>query len=342
MVERAGWELDAPRPHVTVVELVGKVQVYPRHLGREDRCAGAASQVGELQGLVVRGKLDEWGGRRGSLYLPSDKRHVSVESGGVLRSGHNLPPGGDSIALPTTSSCRSEVAQQQKCQACDVMREVSETQKIHLSCLSLLIALGPADHPRACGAMTSSFFRGPIFFLPSTTRNKSTMHRAASTRWLNRALRIGEAPPLAGVPVYLCPSLGGHALRHRLEVRRTAHGWANRARAAPSRHAHTPPTEAPAELPRKIPMMCTGCGAFSQASEPGQLGYFDTERRRIRDWLSPPTREKKESSSNQDKLVNDALQSLESGKLEALGLSPSAMGAGEESQAEAMAGTESG
>ncbi|KAM4059934.1 hypothetical protein HRG_002447 [Hirsutella rhossiliensis] len=83
--------------------------------------------------------------------------------------------------------------------------------------------------------------------------------------------------------------------------------------------------------------MCTGCGAFTQTSDPQQLGYFDSGSRRIRNWLSPPTHEKKDSASDQDKLVNDALRSLESGKIEALGLSPAAMGTDEESQTKATA-----
>lgn len=168
------------------------------------------------------------------------------------------------------------------------------------------------------------------------------MHRAAAARWLNRALRIGDLAPSAGVPVYLCPAIGLSSSfpRKRLVVSAPSHRRRSHTEAAPSdvQTPPPPPVEAPKMPARRLPVTCSGCGSFTQTSDSQQFGYFDLESKRVRTWIHPRIPEKRLSDSKEDGLVDEALKSLDKSKLEELGLSPAAMISGEESLGSALAG----
>ncbi|PHH86395.1 hypothetical protein CDD83_10310 [Cordyceps sp. RAO-2017] len=156
------------------------------------------------------------------------------------------------------------------------------------------------------------------------------MRRAWTTaQWLTRALRVNESVYSTGIPMYLCPAIGLH---HRnvspkpLSVPTLTHRRANHAEASPSSHDPAPlHSEGPIPSNRKLPVTCSGCGAFVQTSEPQQLGYFDPESKRVRNWLNPSKKERKGSRTSHDAIVDNALQALGASKMEELGLSPSFM-----------------
>ncbi|PHH82909.1 hypothetical protein CDD82_4343 [Ophiocordyceps australis] len=90
------------------------------------------------------------------------------------------------------------------------------------------------------------------------------------------------------------------------------------------------PLPSPAEAKpqrRKLPLNCSGCGAFSQTKEPLESGYYDLERKGVMKWLDPHAhRSKPRIMSKDDELVIAALHGLKSeGQLETLGLDPSSM-----------------
>lgn len=146
------------------------------------------------------------------------------------------------------------------------------------------------------------------------------MHRALSARWLNRALRLGEAYPSTGVALFLCPT----ATVSRAPVR------ARPAATHQRRHNHiqiedkTPKESIGIEneaTTRKLPITCSGCGSFTQTSNPDEFGYFDTDSRRVRSWIKARKASSNASELDEDKVVEAALKALDAAKLKELGLS---------------------
>ncbi|KAM0427305.1 hypothetical protein ACHAPT_007740 [Fusarium lateritium] len=169
------------------------------------------------------------------------------------------------------------------------------------------------------------------------------MHRALSARWLNRALSIGEASASSSVPLFLCPAAVGstrfiRSLRSAptsrpttLYSRRFNHTEAA-TQDASAIEAELPPKPASAEPRRRLPLNCTGCGAFSQTADPQQLGYFDLNSKRVKKWLNPEAYEPKRTASEEDGIVDDVLKTMDQSQLEALGLKPSLLMSGAETE----------
>lgn len=80
---------------------------------------------------------------------------------------------------------------------------------------------------------------------------------------------------------------------------------------------------------RKLPVNCTGCGAFSQSHDPKQFGYYNVETKRVQKWLYADQYEVDVPADQDDQIVNQALKSLDSSQLEALGLDPATLLSGE-------------
>ncbi|KAF5026112.1 hypothetical protein F66182_1800 [Fusarium sp. NRRL 66182] len=170
------------------------------------------------------------------------------------------------------------------------------------------------------------------------------MHRALSARWLNRALSIGEASASSSVPLFLCPAAGASTrycktpkaspLRSTIHTRRFNHTEATTSQdKSVTLVAPAEPRASTAEFPRRrLPLNCTGCGAFSQTNDPQQLGYFDPESKRVKKWLSPKAFEHKHTASQEDTVVDDVLKTLDKDQLEALGLKPSLLVSGAEAE----------
>ncbi|RBR24114.1 uncharacterized protein FIESC28_03014 [Fusarium coffeatum] len=100
-------------------------------------------------------------------------------------------------------------------------------------------------------------------------------------------------------------------------------------------HTETPGTPSlfDPEVPqRKLPLNCTGCGAFTQTSDPQLLGYFDPESKRVKKWLNPQVYEHRQTTTQEDEVVDDVLKNLDKSQLEALGMDPSLLISGAERQ----------
>ncbi|KAK1245278.1 hypothetical protein MKX08_004907 [Trichoderma sp. CBMAI-0020] len=169
------------------------------------------------------------------------------------------------------------------------------------------------------------------------------MHRAFTGRLLRQTLRVGEAVPSAGVPLYLCPAVAGLSSRlscislgvaAKVSQRRTNH-----TETIASNNESTLPTTKLADSPlkpvRRLPLTCSGCGAFTQTEDPEQLGYLDVSKKRVREWMNPPIRHQNTVEGDEDKIVNEALGSFDQSRLKELGLDPAMLMEGGEPETEA-------
>ncbi|GAB0134244.1 hypothetical protein EsDP_00002624 [Epichloe bromicola] len=170
------------------------------------------------------------------------------------------------------------------------------------------------------------------------------MHRVPATRWLNKALRIGEIPPGTRVPVFLCPAIGLGRAGGRLGIakmttprRRSNHTDVGAKSALFD--AEIPPDMAGRPV-RKLPVTCSGCGAFAQTTASQQLGHFDLRSKRVRQWLHPRKSNPRGIDAAEDEIVHRVLQSFEPEKLQKLGLSTDALIGGEDGRAMAKTMTE--
>ncbi|RGP59962.1 hypothetical protein FSPOR_10958 [Fusarium sporotrichioides] len=169
------------------------------------------------------------------------------------------------------------------------------------------------------------------------------MHRALSARWLNRALSIGEASAPSSVPLFLCPAVGAPSRVYRtpratplqtpVYTRRFNHAQATTTQETPVEpveSAETPSLFNPEVPRRKLPLNCTGCGAFTQTNDPQLLGYFDPESKRVKKWLNPRAYERQQAPTQEDEVVGEVLKILDRSQMEALGMDPSLLISGAE------------
>jgi hypothetical protein len=169
------------------------------------------------------------------------------------------------------------------------------------------------------------------------------MHRAFTGRLLRQTLRVGEAAPSAGLPLYLCPAVAGLSSKvsrislgaaAKVSQRRTNH-----TETITSSNESTPPPskvlDSPLKPVRRLPLTCSGCGAFTQTEDPEQLGYLDVTKKRVREWMNPPIRQQNPLEGDEDKIVNETLGSLDQSRLKELGLDPALLMEGGEPETEA-------
>lgn len=148
------------------------------------------------------------------------------------------------------------------------------------------------------------------------------MHRALSCRWLSRTLRTGEALPASGVPLFLCPTAG---LPRQLQLaparlpRHIHQCRLNHVTASPVLEPKNT-TDKPDEVQKKLPVTCSGCGAFTQTTDSQQLGYYDLTAKRVRTWLKPPKKnELQEKDIEANQVISSVLESMDKSQLTALG-----------------------
>ncbi|QPG94565.1 hypothetical protein C2857_006389 [Epichloe festucae Fl1] len=163
------------------------------------------------------------------------------------------------------------------------------------------------------------------------------MHRVPTARWLNRALRIGEIAPGTRVPVFLCPAIGLARAGGRLGIAKTTTprrrcNHTDVAAKSALIDAEVPPEMAGRPV-RKLPVTCSGCGAFAQTTASQQLGHFDLQSKRVRQWLHPRKSNPREMDAAEDEIVHRVLRSFEPEKLQKLGLSTDALIGGEDGRA---------
>lgn len=74
---------------------------------------------------------------------------------------------------------------------------------------------------------------------------------------------------------------------------------------------------------RRLPLQCTGCGAFTQTMDPSQPGYFNLKRKAVQEYLGliEPKTPRVDEVPEADRVVEEALSKLPPEQLEALGLS---------------------
>lgn len=163
------------------------------------------------------------------------------------------------------------------------------------------------------------------------------MHRVLSARWLSGALRVGEARAATNVPLFLCPALSrsqrvGTRSVKALAQRRELHIEPGALAEDPAPAQPTKPTVGtPAKIQssRNLPLTCTGCGAFSQTSDPNGFGFYNLENKRVRKWLNAEVVKDDRPAQSEEKIVNEALGSMSTEELAELGIDPTTMLHGE-------------
>lgn len=219
---------------------------------------------------------------------------------------------------------------------------------------SLLV--GIFQHKLFVGCFSLGNFACNYNKLPTPNKQHIAMHRALTARLLNRALRIGEASASSSVPIFLCPAAGASTHWSRMPLLAPSSQTSiysrrlNHTEATTSDHAEAttgdapiqeilpsvepsiePSEESPSEtLKRKLPTTCSGCGAFTQTSDPQQLGYFDAESKRVKKWLRPVAFTSQRSTTEEDMVVDQVLQTMNERELKELGLDPSLLISGAE------------
>ncbi|XWW98613.1 hypothetical protein V2A60_006613 [Cordyceps javanica] len=153
------------------------------------------------------------------------------------------------------------------------------------------------------------------------------MRTVLSSRWLNRALRTTEALSAAGLPIFLCPTVGFTKqlqfapvpIPHNINQRRLVHSETSTLKNGNCL------VEAGVEDQRKLPFTCSGCGAFTQTTDSQQLGYYDITTKRVRTWLNPPKHQLQQKDIQENEIINNVLKSMDGDQLTALGFDASTL-----------------
>ncbi|OIW25866.1 hypothetical protein CONLIGDRAFT_635632 [Coniochaeta ligniaria NRRL 30616] len=144
--------------------------------------------------------------------------------------------------------------------------------------------------------------------------------RTASAQWLKRAFDVERHVPSSDIPAFLCPAIARPTASRSGSSPRLFNLHARSPRIQTSR-LHTAPTTAdiapePTVLrhaSRDLPVVCSGCGALTQISEPEQAGYFNLERKAVQAYLGLYKEEKR--VRKEDLVVQDVLKNLDLAKL---------------------------
>lgn len=127
--------------------------------------------------------------------------------------------------------------------------------------------------------------------------------------------------PVKGLPLFLCPAIGTVSLNPASAMKRTTIRYSQRR----MNHMETTQQQETAEAietpTRKLPLACSGCGAFTQTSDENSFGFYNIESKRVRNWQYPKQIEAKEDEVAEDEVVQGVLASMDSAQLKALGLS---------------------
>ena len=79
---------------------------------------------------------------------------------------------------------------------------------------------------------------------------------------------------------------------------------------------------------RRLPLQCTGCGAFTQTTDPAQAGFFNLQRRAVQEYLGftePKAPTVDEAVAEENRVIEETLSNLPQEQLDALGLTKDAL-----------------
>lgn len=144
--------------------------------------------------------------------------------------------------------------------------------------------------------------------------------RTASAQWLKRAFNVERHVCSSDIPAFLCPAIVRPTSSTTRFAPRTPCLYVRSTRIQKSR-LHTASTTTNSEpepavlrhAARDLPVVCSGCGALSQISEPEQAGYFNLERRAVQSYLGLLKEQKR--VRKEDLVVQDILKNIDLKKL---------------------------
>ena len=150
-----------------------------------------------------------------------------------------------------------------------------------------------------------------------------------SSRWLGRTFSLERSITSTELPVFLCPVVGAKRIG-TTSTRRVELSRADTRLYQPRRNIHTlsegPPSPAEGSYPTKrgisvgkeLPLQCFGCGAFAQTSSAEEPGYFDLERKAVRQYLG--LLEEAKPVRKDDRIVQDVMKTIDLAELDKLGV----------------------
>lgn len=144
--------------------------------------------------------------------------------------------------------------------------------------------------------------------------------RTASAQWLKRAFNVERHVCSSDIPAFLCPAIVRPTSSTTRVAHRTPGLYVRSTRIQKSRLHTASPTASSApestvlrHASRDLPVVCSGCGALSQISEPEQAGYFNLERRAVQSYLGLLKEQKR--VRKEDVVVQDVLKNIDLKKL---------------------------
>ncbi|KAK4228961.1 hypothetical protein QBC38DRAFT_543841 [Podospora fimiseda] len=154
--------------------------------------------------------------------------------------------------------------------------------------------------------------------------------RAACSRWLGRAFSIernvSTSASTSELPLYLCPAFRSLSVNGQRSSQHTPF------RIQQIRRLHTQLNEVTEDepqpqisRPKNIPLQCHGCGALAQTAVPGEAGYYNPNRKMIRQYLGEsifegPRKRLEELKRRDEAILQSALGGLDIKALEEQGI----------------------
>ncbi|KAL2179923.1 uncharacterized protein P884DRAFT_256228 [Thermothelomyces heterothallicus CBS 202.75] len=154
--------------------------------------------------------------------------------------------------------------------------------------------------------------------------------RTLSSRWLGRVFNIERRTAPSELPLYLCPafrslSVESATLRRQCRPRARPIQQLCRLHTEAAAPASTESEPLKIQPSRTLPLQCHGCGALSQTVAPNEAGYYNLSRKAIKKYLGLLDETKEPPVPNTDKIVEQALRSVDVEALERQGINLKAL-----------------
>ncbi|KAK5661489.1 hypothetical protein OQA88_11393 [Cercophora sp. LCS_1] len=156
--------------------------------------------------------------------------------------------------------------------------------------------------------------------------------RALCSRWVSKVFSVERCSTPTRLPLFLCPALqrAQYSSVHRPVQSDTPQLREQLVRRIKSHHkfeeafdeqraAALADNEFKDNASKTLPAQCSGCGALSQTTVPGQPGYFNLNRKAIREFLGLEEVEQRRETRNYD-VVEKALAGVDLSELESKGV----------------------
>lgn len=145
----------------------------------------------------------------------------------------------------------------------------------------------------------------------------------ASLGWAHSTALRADILRIVELPVFLCPALARSAVQKRqFRSKYTLPSYTSQ---RPARLFHSVSQSLPKETHHesiqktpRLPRQCAGCGAFSQASDNGEPGFYSLSRRSVKEFLAPASESENATRLSEREIIEASLKNLGDGTLKSL------------------------